>query len=154
MQDRPGRLRVIAGCGAAVVAPDGRLLIVEQEHDGVREWGYLGGGLEAGESLQECAVREVLEESGLLVRVERLLSVTEYWQDGNILGIGCLFLVVPEPWPQAVALPERDERTRFLGHRWIERQEFGRLQGRAGYDFAGLPWPADVEATVLRRVDQ
>jgi ADP-ribose pyrophosphatase YjhB (NUDIX family) len=132
----------------------GRLLIVEQEHDDVREWGYLGGGLEFGESLQECAAREVLEESGLEVQVERLLSITEFWQDGRILGIDCLFLVVPEPWPQPVVLPEWDGRTRFLGHRWIARDEFVSLQGRAGYDFAGLPWPANLDAAVLRREDQ
>ena len=31
------------------------------------EWGFLGGKLEFGESLSECAVREVLEESGFIL---------------------------------------------------------------------------------------
>jgi ADP-ribose pyrophosphatase YjhB (NUDIX family) len=151
MKDRPGRLRVIVGCGAAVVSPEGGLLIVEQEHDGVRDWGYLGGGLELGESLHDCAVREAYEESALRVRVERLLSVTEFWQDGGMLGVGFLFLTVPDAWPQAVTLPERDGATLLLAHRWIDRSEFEVLHGKDGYDFAGLPWPLDVKEPVFRR---
>ena len=104
MNDRPDRQRVIVGCATAIVSPEGEVLIVQQEHDGIRDWGYVGGGLEAGESLEDCAVREAWEESGLRVRIERLINVTEHWRDGTLYGVGFVFLAQPDPWPQDVVL--------------------------------------------------
>lgn len=52
----------------------GRLLLVRHagHHDG---WGVLGGAVEIGESPAEAAVRETREETGLEVRLTRLLDV-------------------------------------------------------------------------------
>ncbi len=36
-------------------------------------WVIPGGGLEAGESDEECVIREMREETGLEVQVEKLL---------------------------------------------------------------------------------
>lgn len=153
MNDRPDRHRVIAGCAVAVVSPEGSLLLVQQEHPRGRDWGYVGGGLEPGESLEECAVREAREESGLRVRLLRLLCVDQHWRDGNMYGLGFVFLGSPDPWPQEVLLPEHDGTARFLDYRWIDRTEFEALQGNKEYDFARLPWPEDVTEPVFRRTD-
>lgn len=61
--------------GVRVVIPDdeGKILMVKQHHDGKDIWMVPGGGIEAGENSAEAAVREVLEETGLEVRVNRLL---------------------------------------------------------------------------------
>lgn len=43
---------------------------------------FPGGGLEENETLEECAVREVLEETGIHVKVvEKKVSITEYFVD-------------------------------------------------------------------------
>jgi ADP-ribose pyrophosphatase YjhB (NUDIX family) len=135
------------------MSPDGKLLIVLQEHPRCRDWGYVGGGLEAGESLEDCAIRETREECGLEIRLGRLLCVDQFWRNGSMYGIGFVFLGHPVTWPQTVSLPERDESARFLDHRWIGRAEFDSLQGDAEYDFARLPWPEDVLEPVFRRTD-
>jgi 8-oxo-dGTP diphosphatase len=50
------------------------LLIRHQEHEGGRSyWVFPGGGIEAGESEEDCVCREMREETILEVRVERLL---------------------------------------------------------------------------------
>ena len=51
--------------GAAVVALDahGRVLLQHRTDDG--SWGVVGGALEPGESLEDCARRELREEAGL-----------------------------------------------------------------------------------------
>lgn len=52
---------------------EGKILLVEQHHDGKDIWMVPGGGIEEGESSQDAAIREVMEETGLIVHIERLL---------------------------------------------------------------------------------
>jgi 8-oxo-dGTP pyrophosphatase MutT (NUDIX family) len=54
---------------------DGAVLLIQQrEHaTGHTYWLLPGGGMEAGETPEACVAREMLEETGLTVRVERLL---------------------------------------------------------------------------------
>jgi ADP-ribose pyrophosphatase YjhB (NUDIX family) len=49
------------------------LLLVRERSDG--RWTLPGGWADAGEAPSECVVREVFEESGFQVRVEKLLAV-------------------------------------------------------------------------------
>lgn len=48
-----------------------------------RDWSLPGGGLEFGESIEACLVREMEEETGLLVEVGELLYVADRIQDGR-----------------------------------------------------------------------
>ncbi len=62
----------------AVVDPFGRLLLQERGDDALHDpgrWGYPGGDLEAGEDFGAAAVRELEEETGLVVDGARLESL-------------------------------------------------------------------------------
>lgn len=48
-------------------------VLLDHRSDG--DWGLIGGSMELGESLEECARREALEETGLAVHQLRLLGV-------------------------------------------------------------------------------
>ncbi len=67
----------------AVLIEDGNILLVEQRvtESLARGWSLPGGTLEFGETLQECIVREMKEETGLDVAIERLLYVCDRLQD-------------------------------------------------------------------------
>lgn len=53
----------------------GRLLLVRRNHEPhLGEWSFPSGYVDAGEVLEEAAVRETKEETGLDVRIERLLG--------------------------------------------------------------------------------
>ena len=61
------------GADAAVFDDRGRLLL--QKRSDFHVWGLPGGSIEVGETVTQAVVREVKEESGLDVRVVRLIGV-------------------------------------------------------------------------------
>jgi 8-oxo-dGTP pyrophosphatase MutT (NUDIX family) len=149
MRDRPGRPRVMAGAGVVITA-EGRVLIVKQGYRGKVDWGFTGSALEAGESFEECAIREASEELALRVRPLRLIAVGQFFEAGELQGIGLTFLAEPEPWPQTINFGKDDE-TQFLDYRWVSREEFDSLSGSPDHDFWGLPWPPDIREPLLPR---
>lgn len=63
----------LPGVTAVVFDDDGRVLLGRRSDDG--RWTTIGGIPEPGEQPAVCAVREVLEETGVTATVERLVSV-------------------------------------------------------------------------------
>ena len=69
-----GHAPVIMTCaGCAVLDDSGRVL--QRRADAHGTWGLPGGAMELGETLEEAAVRETREETGLDVRPDELLGV-------------------------------------------------------------------------------
>jgi ADP-ribose pyrophosphatase YjhB (NUDIX family) len=69
---------------------DGGVLLQRRSDNGL--WGLPGGSLEIGESVTTAVVREVKEETGLVVEVERLIGVYSdpsfqvvRYNDGNVV---------------------------------------------------------------------
>lgn len=58
-------------CGAVIVQE--KILMVRHVHDGRDYWTLPGGGIEEGETPEEAAAREVLEETGVAVSTQRFL---------------------------------------------------------------------------------
>lgn len=65
---------ILVGAVVVLVDPDGRLLLEKRKFpEGL--WGLPGGLMELGESTEDTAKREVLEETGLTVSELRLINV-------------------------------------------------------------------------------
>ena len=72
------------GVRVIVLDEEKRMLLVKQHHDGKDIWMVPGGGIEEGESSKQAAAREVKEETGLDVAVDRLVwHVEEVSQRGQ-----------------------------------------------------------------------
>jgi len=69
---KEGVLRV--GCSATIFDKKREKVLLTQRTDNGR-WCLPGGGMESGESAAEACEREVWEETGLKVRVTRLIGV-------------------------------------------------------------------------------
>lgn len=98
---------------AAILHDRQILLIQHREHASGRSYWLLpGGGREAGETPEQCLVREVHEETGLTIRVDRLL-VDDPAPSGDVYRRLHTYLCRPstftagpgsEPEPEAAAL--------------------------------------------------
>ena len=87
--DRIGKTaKLIVVCSAIILNEQREKVLLTRRSDNGK-WCLPGGHMEAGESTTEACAREVLEETGLIVDVDRLIGVyasphriTEY-ADGN-----------------------------------------------------------------------
>lgn len=77
------------GASVVVIKGDSVLLILREDF---RVWGLPGGAIEAGESVAEAAIREVREETGVEISLDRLVGMY-YRQQG---GHQAVFLAHPE----------------------------------------------------------
>jgi len=68
--------RPMVGVGVIVMKDDLILMDKRRNAHGDGDWSVPGGHLEFGESLEQCAAREALEETGVKISNIRFLTVT------------------------------------------------------------------------------
>jgi 8-oxo-dGTP diphosphatase len=120
--------------GAAVlVLRDDRLLMVRQGRQSGVRWEVPGGGQEAGESLEEAAVREVREEAGIGVVLTGLVcTYASYRLHTGTVVLGAFYLARPDD-PERAPVPQLEEG--IVEAKWIDpltlpRVELGPLTQR------------------------
>lgn len=69
--DKPLKVRA-----AVVLLHEGHVLLMRQNNRNF--WVYPGGTLEEGETVADCAVRELMEEVNLSINLQGLLAVTDF----------------------------------------------------------------------------
>ena len=79
-------MHIVQKAGAVVLSknnPEKILVLYQKKHD---DFSFPKGHLESNETLQECAIRETKEETGLDIEILRPLNVTAYTNktDGNV----------------------------------------------------------------------
>jgi ADP-ribose pyrophosphatase YjhB (NUDIX family) len=74
---RPGKVIPTTRVSVVVLTDDEKILLVRHRKGNRQYWVLPGGRLEYGETFQECAVRELKEETGLEVKVDKLIFLSE-----------------------------------------------------------------------------
>lgn len=67
-----------------VLLYEDKLLVVKQRVSEARKWSLPGGKLERGETIEEGLLREMREETGLVVRLVKQLYLCDKTEDGII----------------------------------------------------------------------
>lgn len=103
---------------------DGRVLLIRHRHysDGRSYWLFPGGGIEPGESELECVCREMREETGLEVKVERLVFDKPYEIQGMYRRrhMYLCSIVAGEPAPGFEPEPEAAAEYQIIAVRWFD----------------------------------
>ena len=129
-----------------VVEREGALLLVRHEKpDRDPYWVLPGGRLEPGETIPECAERELFEETGLEGRFVDVLYVSDFLQEGRHT-VDVTARVEAEPGGEARlgSDPEVEEGSKptLQELRWVEKGELGGI----------TLLPAWIQARILRDV--
>ena len=72
---------------------DGKVLLVERAKEPRGIWAFPGGHVEPGESLEAAAARELLEETGLTVRLTGLLGLYEVIRRDDAGAVGVHYVI-------------------------------------------------------------
>ena len=66
-----------------VVVEGDKILLLNQDTDSGRSWSLPGGKVEEGETLESALVREMREETGVVVEIAKLLYVCDYFTNSS-----------------------------------------------------------------------
>ncbi len=79
----------------AITIHEGRILLVKRGIEPSRGlWAIPGGTLELGETMRECAAREILEETGITIKVGKCVYVFDFFERDESGKIKFHFVVV------------------------------------------------------------
>jgi ADP-ribose pyrophosphatase YjhB (NUDIX family) len=117
---------------ALAVVRLGRRFLLTQEKKYGESWSIPGGRVEAGESLHQAAVREVLEETGVPIQLEGVLRV-EHAPSATGARVRVIYIASPADDSAPKSVPDDES----LGAAWLTLDEIRRLKLR-GADLRAL----------------
>lgn len=83
-----GKNKIMLNYASAIILDDNGNILLQKRSELADAWGFPGGALELGESAEEAVKREVIEETGLNVKVNDLLGVytkyTDQYPSGDV----------------------------------------------------------------------
>ncbi|GIJ99709.1 hypothetical protein Aspvir_003711 [Aspergillus viridinutans] len=118
------------GVAVVVLNKDGKIILGKRKGShGAGTWAFPGGHLEFGESFEACAVREVLEETGLSIHDVRFLTATNDVMEAEGKHYITVYVgaIVKEDNAQPQILePEKCDEWRWISwedvRSWFEKQ--------------------------------
>lgn len=73
---------LVPAASAVIVDHDGSVLLIRRTDNGL--WSIPGGAMEPGESIADCCIREVKEETGLDITLGRVVGI--YTNPGHVVA--------------------------------------------------------------------
>ena len=119
------------GVRVIILDKDQRILMVRQHHQERYVWTVPGGAIETGETSLDAAVREVKEETGLTVAIERMIWHVEQVVPGKEPRFVNIFLATALGGSIEVGTdPERSDDGQVIEEvRYLSREELAEADG-------------------------
>jgi 8-oxo-dGTP pyrophosphatase MutT (NUDIX family) len=120
------------------VVENGKILICHEIVD--KQFFSPGGGIEKDETLEECCVREICEETGIVTKVNsHLITVNEYYEDWQFIthyficeAVGEANTHLTNEEVRRGLVPEWID-IEFIRDLWSRHDEFTREETRGSY---------------------
>lgn len=126
--------RPIILVGATIIALNNKGEILLNKRTDTNTWGISGGSMEIGETLEETAARELLEETGLTLRKLRLADVLSgercYFKYPNGDEIHCVICLYEAEEVEGQLQINDDESSEL---RFFDFSQLPELESRAQY---------------------
>src|SRR3989338_926747 len=104
-----------------IVIKEGKVLLVNSRYKDEEFYLFPGGGMKFGETIEEAAIRETLEETGAKVKIKDLFHVNEYIyaDDWNKRSVSIFFIAeVVE-----ISEPKTNDNGKIKEVKWIKLDE-------------------------------
>lgn len=111
---------VLRPAAYAIIEREGKILLMKLRHTG--KYHPPGGGVEAGERIKEALKRELREETGLEVRIERLARFEElffYYDPSERAYHGLHFYYICRPMTLALLSDAQVQDDAAVAPRWV-----------------------------------
>ncbi len=104
---------VVVGVGVIIINDKGEVLLGKRTSQHAPYWSIFGGHVDPGETFEECAIREIQEETGLTIQDPKVYGVCNnletYHEEGKHTVSVCLLAHHPGGEPQLME-PEKCEQ--------------------------------------------
>ena len=109
-------MSVVAGVGVIIVNAQGEILLGKRCGQHAPFWSIPGGHLDEGETFEQCAQREIAEETGLMIAPPRFIGISNNLQTWRAEGKHTVSVCLQTQHPGGT--PERKEPDKCAEWRW------------------------------------
>ena len=73
-------MSVVVGVGVIISNPQGQILLGKRSGQHAPYWSIFGGHVDAGETFENCAIREIAEEIGIQIETPQVFGISNNLQ--------------------------------------------------------------------------
>ena len=131
-KENPEYVTTLLTVKAVVLNKNGKILVLKRPKKGVNFSGMYdlpGGHIDKGESVEECLIREIQEETGLEVRIGDILSVEEYPKSDEMFDKKKALRFIAYAESDEVEITEEHD-----SFEWLAFEEAIKKIGKEGYE--------------------
>lgn len=112
--------------GRGLVIKDGKILLMERWRGEDHYFSIPGGGIEVGETAEQAAVREIMEETGVTAKVVKPVCIAKYGERQHYFFLCEYITGEPHLPPESEEASRPAENNRYLP-RWVSIEEAATL---------------------------